>query len=105
MTDFGKFMEKWMTRKRRIRVSLATGAALLFVLYSPYVFGGYMRWAAFPLVSFFTDIPDCPRCDHLAVHSPLLEWLLISVLIYWGCLGIAKWQRKRRLQVYLAQQK
>ena len=98
-------MEKRMTRKRRIRVSLAAGAALLAILYSPYVFGGYMRWAAFPLVSFFTDIPDCPHCDHLALHSPLLEWLLISVPVYWVCLAIARWQRKQRLQVYLARQK
>ena len=100
---FREFMEKPLTRKRRIRISLAAAAVILFVLYSPYVFGGYMRWTLFPLISCFTDIPHCPRCDHLAVHSPLLEWLLLSLPMYWVSLALARWQRKKRLRVYLAQ--
>jgi len=91
-----------LTKRRRVRVSLLAGAIVLFLLYTPYIFGGYVRWAAFPLLSFFTDIPHCPRCDHLALHSPLLEWLLISIPMYWLCLAVARWQRKQRLKVYLS---
>jgi len=76
---------------------------MLFVLYAPYIVGGYVRWAAFPLLSFFTDIPHCPRCDHLALHSPLLEWLLVSIPMYWLCLAVARWQRRKRLKDHLAQ--
>lgn len=103
MTHFREFIEKPMIRKRRIRVSLAAGAVLLFVLYLPYVLGGYMRWAAFPLISFFTDLPHCPHCDNLHIHLPLLEWFLISIPMYWLCMGVARWQQKKRLRVYLAQ--
>lgn len=98
-----RFIEKPLTRRRRVKLAFSGGAIVLTALYAPYVAGGYMRWAAFPLLSFFTDIPDCPRCDHLALHSPLLEWLLISIPIYWVCLVLARWQRKIRLKSYLKQ--
>ena len=74
---------------------------LLISLYVPYIVGGFVRWAAFPLITFFTDLPNCPRCDDLVVHSPLLEWLLLSIPLYWICLAIARWQRRERLKAYL----
>jgi hypothetical protein len=100
---FREFIGQRMTRARRVKVALSLGAVILFALYAPYIFRGYIRWALFPVLSFFTDLPHCPRCDHLAVHSPLLEWLLISIPIYWSCLGIARRQKKARLKAYLKQ--
>jgi hypothetical protein len=88
--DLRKFVEKPMTRKRRIRMSLTAGAVLLFILYVPYIFGGYIRWEIFPLMCSFTDLAHCPRCDNLHLHFPLLEWLLLSAPMYWGVVALSR---------------
>ncbi len=100
---FQEFIEKRMTGGRRVKLALLLGANILLALYAPYIFMGYVRWGAFPLICFFTDLPHCPRCDNLHIHLPLVEWLLISIPVYWLCMGIARWQRRKRLKSYLAQ--
>jgi hypothetical protein len=68
----------------RLYVAISLGVAIVIAYYAVEFHRGYLKqgFGYFPLLVGFTDIPDCPFCDHIEMRSPLLEMLVLCAIFF-----------------------
>ena len=83
-----------MSKQTRFKWAVSLAALLVFCNSGILAAEGYARWVIFPVFFVTTDLPHCPRCDHLGVRLPPVEILLATGILY-GLISAPGWLRRK----------